>query len=241
MRWVSKRDARSRCARRLAAAASGTLLGAALLACAPPPEPAGRLWEFPEYEIAVRLPEDWRTLDAYALYARQRRVPEEDVRTRPLADAVREVGFLLVARPPASEGASRVCAVNIKVEDLTSYPNITDVEAYAGLAERAASKYLSGYERLSSDVPLKIGQTAALRREVRALQLIGRSRQPVRNVTLFIKRGKLGFAVEAYELEQEFDSRRSQFDAILDSVRLGPPPPEGIWSRWLCWLPGRSD
>jgi hypothetical protein len=217
--------------RLLAAAACALTLS--VWACSEPPEPEGRLWSFPHYELSLRLPENWEVSDAYAIYARRVGLPESEARALTLPEVVRRTRFLLVARPPAGENPSGACTVSIQTEDLSSYPKITDVEAYAELAERAAKRHLTGYERLGPDLPVSLGHTSMVRREVRALQPLAGSPVPVRNVTLFWKHGRMGIAIGVYELDQEFEQRRAQLESILGSVRVGPPEPRSWWSRWL--------
>ncbi len=213
------------------AVACGLVLAAA--ACSEPPEPEGKTWSFPALDFSLRLPEDWEVHDAYALYARQSRLPEAEVRALPLEEVVSKTRILLTARPPADKNPTQICTLTINTQDLSSYPGIDNVEAYAELAERAAQRHLSGYERLGADVPVSLGHTSMVRREVRALQPAAGPPVVIRSLTLFWKHGKMGVAIGAYELDQEFEKRRSQFESILESIRVGPPQEQSWWSRWM--------
>jgi hypothetical protein len=221
------------------------LLPAALLAhagaCARAPEPPpGREVRFEELEMSLRLPEGWRAEDAYALYARQRQIPESEARALPLMEVVRRVRALLVARPPEGSGASPLCMLSIEVEDLSAYPGVNDVSAYAELAERAGRRRLSGYERLRDDVRTSAGAAPAVRRECRAVAPFGADPPAVRNLTLFLKKDNLGIAVAGYEVEAQFEPRRADFDSILGSVRVGKEHALPLWERLLRWLSGRD-
>lgn len=188
--------------------------------------------------MSLRLPEGWGSEDAYALYARQRQIPESEVRALPLLEVARQTRALLVAKPPEGSGASPLCMLSVEIEDLSAYPGVNDVSAYAELAERAGQKRLSGYERVGEDARLSAGEAPAVRRECRALAPFGADPPAVRNLTLFLKKDGLGIAVAGYELEAQFEPRRAEFNSILESVRMGKeqaPPP---WERLLRWLSG---
>jgi hypothetical protein len=225
--------------RNLGALAALAALAAAGLACAHPQETAaGGEWSFPEYELTLRLPERWVVEDAVAIYARQSGIPEAEVRAVPLADLVRRTRLLLMARPGAESGASPQCVVMVQIEDLTRFPGVDSAEKYAALAEQAVKRHLPGYELVRLDVPVRAGSVSGIRRECKAAQVLGGESRTVRNATLFLKRESLGFAVGAYELEEQFESRRADFETILSSVRMGSPQAEGAWARLGRWLSG---
>jgi len=222
----------------LAAAALGLLA-----ACAgPAPAPAGKEWRFPEYELSLRVPENWRAEDVYALHARRAGVSEAEARALPLDDLVRRDPLLLLAHPPSDSGASAICMLSVSVEDLTRFPQVDTARAFAELAEQAARRNLPGYEKLGQDEEMAAGAAPAVRRDCRALQPIEGQPRPVRNLTLFLKRQGLGITVAAYELDERFADRRADFERILASVRLGPPAGRpGPFRRLLRWLSGSSD
>jgi hypothetical protein len=208
-------------------------------ACARAPEPPpGREVRFEELEMSLRLPEGWRSEDAYALYAQQRGIPEGEARALPLMEVARQTRALLVARPPEESGASALCMLSIEIEDLSAYPGVNDVSAYAELAERAGQKRLTGYERLGEDARVSAGSAPAVRRECRAMAPFGANPPAVRNLTLFLKKDSLGIAVAGYELEEQFDPRRAEFNSILESVRMGREQAPPLWERLLRWLSG---
>ena len=215
------------------------MAAAALVRCArTAPEAPGREWAFPQIEFSLRLPEDWTVLDAFAIYARQARVPESEARALPLHEVLRKTRVLLLAQPPPTSGASARCALTVETEDLSRYPGVDSVQAYAELAEFAAQRGLSGYERLAEDAVLEVGRAPAVRRDCRALQPFEGRLQPVRSLTLFLKKEGTGIAVGAYELEERFEAQRGVFEGILASVRLGRAQPQGMWARMLHWLSG---